>query len=47
VIVGEQEAAGSVAAVKALRATEAADPFAQQQAVSLDLLAPTLAKLCS
>jgi len=46
VIVGEQEAAASVAAVKALRATDAADPFAQQQAISLDLLAPTLAKLC-
>jgi histidyl-tRNA synthetase len=45
VIVGEQEAAGSMAAVKDLRATEAGDPFAQQQAVSLDLLGPTLAKL--
>jgi len=45
VIVGEQEAAGSAAAVKALRATEPAEPFAQQQAVSLDLLAGTLAKL--
>jgi histidyl-tRNA synthetase len=45
VIVGEQEAAGSVAAVKALRAGDQADEFAQQRAVSLDLLAPTLAKL--
>jgi len=45
VIVGEREAAESVAAVKALRATDAADEFAQQQTVALDLLAPTLAKL--
>jgi histidyl-tRNA synthetase len=45
VIVGEREAAESVAAVKALRATDAQDEFAQQQAVALDFLAPTLAKL--
>jgi hypothetical protein len=31
--------------VKALRASNAADEFAQQQTVGLDLLAPTLAKL--
>src|SRR6267378_2945761 len=45
VIVGEQEAAESVAAVKALRTSDQADEFAQQQTVALDLLAPTLAKL--
>jgi histidyl-tRNA synthetase len=45
VIVGEQEAAASAAAVKALRATDQAEEFAQQQAVPLDLLAPTLARL--
>jgi len=45
VIVGEQEAAESVAAVKALRTGDQADEFAQQQTVALDLLAPTLAKL--
>jgi histidyl-tRNA synthetase len=45
VIIGEQEAAGSTAAVKALRATGPADAFAQQEQVALDLLAPTLTKL--
>ena len=45
VIVGEREAAESVAAVKALRATDAAGEFAQQLDVALDLLAPRLAKL--
>jgi histidyl-tRNA synthetase len=45
VIVGEQEAAGSTAGVKALRAADAAAEFAQQKAVALDLLAPTLARL--
>jgi len=45
VIVGEQEAAESVAAVKALRTSDQADEFAQQQTVALDLLAPTVAKL--
>ena len=43
VIVGEREAAGSVAAVKALRATDASEPFGQQQDVALDALAPALA----
>jgi histidyl-tRNA synthetase len=45
VIVGEREAAESVAAVKALRATDAEGEFARQQDVAVDLLAPTLAKL--
>ena len=45
VIIGEQEAAHSVAAVKALRATDAAAQFAQQQAIPMDRLAPTLARL--
>jgi histidyl-tRNA synthetase len=45
VIVGEREAAESVAAVKALRATDGEGEFARQQTVALDLLAPTLAKL--
>jgi len=45
VIVGEQEAAASTAGVKALRAADAAAEFAQQKAVALDLLAPTLARL--
>jgi len=45
VIVGEREAAESVAAVKALRTSDQAHEFAQQQTVALDLLAPTLAKL--
>jgi histidyl-tRNA synthetase len=45
VIVGEQEAAASAAGVKALRATDQAEEFAQQQAVALDALAPTLARL--
>jgi histidyl-tRNA synthetase len=45
VIVGAQEAAESAAAVKALRATDQGDEFAQQRPVSLDLLAPTLARL--
>lgn len=45
VIVGEREAAESVAAVKALRATDGAGEFAQQLDVALDLLAPKLAKL--
>jgi histidyl-tRNA synthetase len=47
VIVGEQEAAASTAGVKALRAADAAAEFAQQKAVALDLLAPTLARLIS
>jgi histidyl-tRNA synthetase len=45
VIVGEREAAESVAGVKALRTSDQADEFGQQQTVALDLLAPTLAKL--
>jgi histidyl-tRNA synthetase len=45
VIIGEQEAAHSVAAVKALRTTDAAAQFAQQQAIALNHLAPTLARL--
>jgi len=45
VIVGEREAAESVAAVKALRASDAEGEFAQQQDVAMDLLAPTLAGL--
>jgi histidyl-tRNA synthetase len=45
VIVGEREAAESVAAVKALRATDPADQFAQQQNVALGALGATLAKL--
>ncbi|HEX4584069.1 MAG TPA: histidine--tRNA ligase [Burkholderiaceae bacterium] len=45
VIVGEREAAESVAAVKALRATDPAEPFAQQQDVALGVVGPTLAKL--
>jgi histidyl-tRNA synthetase len=44
VIVGEQEAAAEAAAVKALRATDPKADFAQQRAIALDLLAPTLAK---
>ena len=43
VIVGEREAAASVAAVKALRAADASGPFGQQQDVALDALAPALA----
>jgi histidyl-tRNA synthetase len=42
VIVGEAEAAAGAAAVKALRAAEAAAPFAQQQLVALDVLGETL-----
>lgn len=45
VIVGAQEAAESAAAVKALRASDPAEAFAQQRAVSLDVLAPTLVRL--
>jgi histidyl-tRNA synthetase len=45
VIVGEREAAESVAAVKALRATDPAAEFAQQQSVALDRLGPALANV--
>ncbi|HUD26950.1 MAG TPA: histidine--tRNA ligase [Burkholderiaceae bacterium] len=43
VIVGEREAAESMATVKALRAADATAEFAQQQPVALDRLGPTLA----
>jgi histidyl-tRNA synthetase len=44
VIVGEREAAASVAAVKALRTTDEGQPPGQQRDVALDALAPTLAR---
>jgi len=42
VIVGEQEAAADVAAVKALRASDPQAAFAQQRTVALDSLASCL-----
>ena len=45
VIVGAQEAAGSVASVKALRASDEAAPFAQQQTLGIDDLVLRLATL--